>query len=59
MYVDDSFEEGVRGALDALDEAGRDGNLGGMMENARVAARYEWLFWDSAYRDDRWPDLEG
>lgn len=57
MYVDEAFEEGVRGALDALDDACRGGSLERMLGAARVAARYEWLFWDSAYRDDRWPEL--
>ena len=24
-------------------------------DHARLAVRYDWMFWDSAYRDERWP----
>lgn len=59
-YASDEFDEAVRGALTAADlvalDLGPDG-IAGMVRHALVAARYEWMFWDSAYRDERWPTL--
>ncbi len=57
-YGDESFGEAVTGVLRACDVA-----LGAVgasaasaaRRNAVTAARYEWLFWDSALRDERWP----
>ncbi len=60
MYVDPSFEEGVLGALSAVDRAcaGEDAaTLDPLLVNAVISARYEWLFWEAAYRGDEWPDL--
>ncbi len=60
MYVDPSFEEGVLGALSAVDRAcaGEDAaTLDPLLVNAVISARYEWLFWEAAYRGDDWPDL--
>lgn len=30
-----------------------------MREKFVIAARYEWMFWDAAYRRERWPLSEG
>jgi len=38
--------------LDPLPSAARDSAV----SHALTAARYEWLFWDAAWRDERWPD---
>jgi thiaminase/transcriptional activator TenA len=60
MYVDPSFEEGVLGALSAVDHAcagkGADA-LERLLASAAISARYEWLFWEAAYRGDDWPGL--
>jgi thiaminase/transcriptional activator TenA len=45
-------------ALDLTDRIGLD--LGPVAEAAarqhfRTAARYEWMFWDAAYRQEVWP----
>jgi thiaminase/transcriptional activator TenA len=60
MYVDPGFEEGVLGALDAVDRAcARSGEraLDELLATAAVSARYEWMFWESAYHGDGWPAL--
>jgi thiaminase/transcriptional activator TenA len=59
MYVDPSFEAGVLGALDAVDracEAADEETLAPLLGNAEISARYEWLFWEAAYRGDGWPE---
>ncbi len=57
-YADESFGEAVDGVLAACNAAmtavGEAGTLAAR-RNALTAARYEWLFWDSALRDERWP----
>lgn len=40
--------------LDVLPSAARDSAVA----HALTAAGYEWLFWDAAWRDERWPDEE-
>jgi thiaminase/transcriptional activator TenA len=60
MYVDPSFEEGVLGALDAVDRACAgpvEQATEALVANAVVSARYEWMFWEAAYRGDDWPAL--
>jgi thiaminase (transcriptional activator TenA) len=57
-YRDEAFGESVRQVLahtdDAFVEASRrDQEL--MREGYLKAARYEWMFWDSAYRLESWP----
>jgi thiaminase/transcriptional activator TenA len=59
-YADPIFNEAVEGALTACDAAAAE--LGpaateAMVAAAETAARYEWMFWDSAYHDERWPEL--
>jgi thiaminase (transcriptional activator TenA) len=59
VYGGDDFAEAARAAIAACDAA-----LAGLparaMDSARAhaltAARYEWLFWDAAWADERWPD---
>jgi thiaminase/transcriptional activator TenA len=60
-YVSPSFEAGVHGAVEAAERATRtlpDAALGGMRRASRIAGRYEWMFWESAWRGDGWPDFE-
>jgi len=60
-YADEHFAESVRGALAACDvvaEGLSPDAAEAMVQSALRAAHYEWMFWDSAHRDERWP-LEG
>ena len=59
MYVGDTFEEGVVGvqrALDLASDGATDAVIERMIDHVRTAARYEWMFWESAYRDLGWTD---
>ena len=57
-YADPAFGAAVEGCRAAFDAA-----MTGASADARAAAtahavraaRYEWMFWDAAYRDERWP----
>jgi thiaminase/transcriptional activator TenA len=57
-YRDEEFGESVRQILAHTDDAfagasARDRDL--MREAYLKAVRYEWMFWDSAYRLEAWP----
>jgi thiaminase/transcriptional activator TenA len=59
-YGGEEFDEAVRRVLAAVDaEGARVGPHGraAMVRHARVAARYEWMFWDAPHADERWPEL--
>ncbi len=57
-YAGDEFGDAAQGAIDACDAV-----LGGLPEgaladagdHALTAARYEWMFWDAAWRGEDWP----
>jgi thiaminase/transcriptional activator TenA len=57
-YADPAFAALVQEALAAVDRAAAAAGAG---ERARAAAafattaRYEWMFWEMAYRQERWP----
>src|SRR4051794_24727448 len=57
-YRDEAFGESVRQMLahtdDAFDAAS-ERERGLMHESYLKAVRYEWMFWDSAYRLEAWP----
>ena len=56
-YSDPGFGEAVRGVLEACDAAiggADDAGAAAARRNALAAARWEWHFWDSALRDERW-----
>ncbi len=59
-YASGDYATEVEGVLNLLDVVGVNG---GDRENATarelavIATRYEWMFWDSAYRDESWPVL--
>jgi thiaminase/transcriptional activator TenA len=58
-YGGEEFADIVRAVLALADGLGE--GLSGQEEEARVAehfittARYEWMFWDMGYRQERWP----
>jgi thiaminase/transcriptional activator TenA len=57
-YGGEDYLREVKIALDLTDEVGAD--LGPAAEARarqlfRTAARYEWMFWDAAYRLETWP----
>lgn len=58
LYAGDDYEEGLR---DILSMANRLGPELGPKERERVerhfvtCARYEWMFWEMAYRRETWP----
>ena len=45
----------VRALVDASAEAASPAVRDAMAQAFRVATRYEWMFWDSAYRREAWP----
>jgi thiaminase (transcriptional activator TenA) len=58
VYGGDQFAAAAEGAIAACDAALaglHDDALSAARENALVAARFEWLFWDAAWADERWP----
>lgn len=57
-YAGAEFGEAVRGAIgatDAVTEGLAPEALGSARRHAVTAARYEWMFWDSAHRGEAWP----
>jgi thiaminase/transcriptional activator TenA len=56
-YDGEEFAAAAQGAIDAADRALRDLDglrLASALRHARIAARYEWMFWDSAWRGEAW-----
>ena len=57
-YQDEAFGQSVREVL-ALTDAAHGGASAAewalMCEAYLKAVRYEWMFWDSAYRLETWP----
>lgn len=57
-YADPEFEEGVRrieALTDRLAEATTPAMRAAMLRMYRQSSRYEWMFWDAAWRMERWP----
>jgi thiaminase/transcriptional activator TenA len=57
-YADETFAAGVRKVIaisDQLAEAASPGVRDQMSQAFERAAQLEWMFWDSAYRLERWP----
>lgn len=57
-YRDEGFGDTVREVLahvDAAFEGASADERGSMREAYLAAVRYEWMFWDSAYRLETWP----
>ena len=60
-YAGEDFHEAVQKVIDTVDNiAARvdEDTLEKMHEAYRKAAQLEWLFWDSAYKQARWPGLD-
>lgn len=58
MYVSEEFDELVRKALGIADELAQKASeeqRKKMKEAFAIGARFEWMFWDSAYRLEEWP----
>ena len=59
-YRDEAFGDAVRAVLRHTDDAfaaATAADRDAMRAAYLRAARYEWMFWDSAYRLEAWPDL--
>ncbi|BDZ50716.1 aminopyrimidine aminohydrolase [Frondihabitans sucicola] len=57
-YGDAAFSAATRDAREVVDRAGRAAGADGrtrMLTAFAAAVRYEWMFWDAAWRDERWP----
>lgn len=57
-YADPAFEQSTaraRGVADRLAAAAGDDERGRMHEAFATACRYEWMFWDAAWRMEDWP----
>ena len=57
-YQDEAFGDSVREVL-TITDAAHDAASSAVREELREAylkaVRYEWMFWDSAYRLEAWP----
>ena len=57
-YGGEAFEAATQRATDALDvlaAAATPAVVDEMLDAFRQSARFEWMFWDSAYRREQWP----
>ena len=57
-YADPAFAEQtlrVRGIVDRVAEQGDESLRGRMASAGEQAGRYEWMFWDAAWRMEAWP----
>lgn len=58
MYGGEAFRAVVDAVLALTDQVGAtlsDAELGRMREHFATTARYEWMFWDAGWREERWP----
>jgi thiaminase/transcriptional activator TenA len=57
-YGGDDFAAVVRGVLELTDGLGPElgpAEEARVFERYRTTSRYEWMFWDAAWRQERWP----
>jgi thiaminase/transcriptional activator TenA len=57
-YGDESFQSVVRRVLELTDALGAEvspAERDRMRERFVTSSRYEWMFWDAAWRGERWP----
>lgn len=57
-YAGDEFDDAARGAIAACDDAlagAGPAALAAATGAAVICARYEWMFWDAAWRGEDWP----
>lgn len=58
FYVDGFLEDSVdawRGFVDRMAEDSGAAELGAMRQAFMTSSRYEYMFWDAAYRREQWP----
>ncbi len=58
MYSDEEFAASVgraKAIVDRCAEGADDATVERMHEAYSTAARYEWMFWDAAWRRESWP----
>ena len=58
MYGGDEFQAVVDAAIGVMDRVAVDlapAERGRVVEHYRTTSRYEWMFWDAAWRRERWP----
>jgi thiaminase/transcriptional activator TenA len=58
LYGSEEFAAVVNEVLELVDSLAAvvsPGKFDSMRRNFQTAARYEWMFWDAAYRLERWP----
>jgi len=56
-YAGEEFGEAVEQAIDTTDRVGEQASTrqkAAMLEHFVISGRLEWMFWDSAYRLERW-----
>ena len=56
-YADPEFDAAVRRAEECLDRAARDDDA--VLEAYVTSTRFEWMFWDAAWRGEAWPEPGG
>ncbi|MFC4533907.1 thiaminase II [Sphaerisporangium dianthi] len=57
-YGDEAFQSVVRRVVSVADRAGAEatgGQRARALEHFVTTARYEWMFWDAAWRQETWP----
>ncbi|MBC3843256.1 hypothetical protein GXW82_32755 [Streptacidiphilus sp. 4-A2] len=57
-YADEGFQAVVRRVLELTDRIGEELSEAERLRAAKhfaVTARYEWMFWDAAWRGETWP----
>jgi thiaminase/transcriptional activator TenA len=57
-YSGGVYDTAVSEVLDCVDDLGRGAGpaeVGRCIERYQRGARYEWMFWDAAYRQEEWP----
>ncbi len=57
-YGGEEYGQVVRDVLALTDQIGQDlsvADRAAMTERFNVSGRYEWMFWEMAYRQERWP----
>jgi thiaminase (transcriptional activator TenA) len=57
-YAGEEFQAIVAAVLDVVDQLGArltEADRGRFAEHVVATSRYEWLFWDAAWRQERWP----
>jgi thiaminase/transcriptional activator TenA len=57
-YASEAFASVVRQVLEVMDQVAADlppGRRARVQQHFVTTSRYEWMFWDAAYRQEQWP----